>query len=199
MKIGFTLLFFGLIGVSYGQTLAEIEKRLGLLDNHVELKYDTTGLSTLPKFEYFCDDHFEAYEFPENKSKWDYYHVIDLNNDGLKDLLYSGPCLPYDQTGIFLNDGLSLKQIHSYPGQIISIEQKINGTIIETLKEFCCCDYFSDYVEVIIRNDSQVDKNEITFEGNTKIKLDKLVMIKVIGVLRTSAELNDVKKKRRLL
>lgn len=191
MRLGFTILFFGLFGVSYGQTIADIEKRLRLLDNQVVFKFDTTGFSTLPKFEYSCDDHFKAYDFPENKSKWDYYHVIDLNNDGLKDLIYSGPCLPYPQTGIFLNDGQSLKNMHDYAGQIVSIENKPDRTIVNIFKEFCCCDYFSDYIEVTIHNDSHVDKNQISFEGNTQTKFDKLTELKVKGILRTSPELND--------
>jgi hypothetical protein len=195
MRLAFTIFFFGLFGISYGQTISDIEKRLRLFDNQIVLKFDTTGLSTLPKFDYFCDDHFKAYDFPESKNKWDYYHVIDLNNDGLKDLIYSGPCLPYPQTGIFLSDGVSLTRVHDYAGKVISIENKPGRTIINIFKEFCCCDYFSDYKEVIIRNDSHFDKNQISFEGNTQIKFDKLREIKVKGVLRTSPELNDTEKK----
>ncbi|GCD76948.1 hypothetical protein JCM31826_04300 [Thermaurantimonas aggregans] len=195
MKLGLTIIFLGLVTGLNAQSLTDIEKRLRFLEKSAPLTYDTTGFSTLPKVKYLCDEHFDAYEFPENKKTEDYYHVVDLNNDGLKDLIYSGPCLPYDQTGIFLNDGKSLKLIHGYPGEVVSLEKSIDKTTINILKKSCCCDYYSDYIQVTIWNDSRVDKHQITFFGNPEIKIDKVTELKTKGVLRTSPEVNDIKKK----
>jgi hypothetical protein len=183
MKFGVIILLVGFGIASNAQTLTDIEKRLRLLDNRVEWTYDTTGFSKLPKLEYDCDG--------ENENPWDYYHVVDLNNDGLKDLIYSGPCHPYSQTDIFLNNGQTLKQVHDYPGELISIEKKADGTVVNVFKEFCCCDYYSDYIQLTIYNDSHVEKNQITFEGNTEVKFDRLIELKVKGRLRTTPELND--------
>ena len=187
MRLALAILILGLSTVSSGQTLFDIEKRLKLLNNPADLVYDTTGFSKLPPFNYFCDG--------ENQHKWDNYHIVDLNNDGVDDLIYSGPCMPYSQTGIFLNDGQKLKQIHDSPGQIVALEQSTNGTIVNILKEACCCDYFSDYIEIRIHSDCTVDKNVITFEGNTEITLDSLQEIKITGTLRKSPEINEIEKK----
>jgi hypothetical protein len=187
MKLNLVIFFLGLFVSGKGQTLADVEKRLKLLLNPTKLHYDTTGFSTLPKIDFFCDD--------ENKNNWAYYHVVDLNKDGRSDLIYSGPCMPYFQTAIFLNDGLNLNQVHSYPGNIISIEQESDRAIVNILMEGCCCDYFSDYIEVTIHNNSRVDKNQITFDNNTKLDLSNLAEIEVTGTLRTSAELDDIEKK----
>jgi hypothetical protein len=187
MKFGLTILLLAVVIAINAQTLTDIEKRLRLLGNKTGWTYDSAGLSKLPKLNYDCDD--------DNRSTWDFYHVIDLNNDGLKDLIYSGPCHPYSQTDIFLNDGMTLRQIHDYPGELVSIDKKTDRTVINIFKEFCCCDYYSDYIQVTIHNDSHIDKNQITFEGNTQIKVDKLTEVKVKGILRTSPELNDKEKK----
>jgi hypothetical protein len=194
MRFILTIIFLGLFSGLNAQTLVDIEKRLRFLDNPSPLTYDTTDFSTLPKVKYLCDDHFKAFEYPENKKAKDYYHVIDLNNDGLKDLIYSGPCLPYDQTGIFLNDGQNLKLIHDYPGEVVSLEKLIDKTEVNILKKACCCDYNSDYIKVTVWNNSRVDKNHITFEGDTEVKLGKVKELKINGILRTSPEIDDDKK-----
>ncbi|HTE23947.1 hypothetical protein [Flavitalea sp.] len=188
MKFYLSILTLSLSTVSPAQTTFDIEKRLKLLNNHAAFAFDTTGFSKIPPLkDYFCDD--------QSFRKWDSYHVVDLNNDGIDDLIYSGPCRPYPQTGIFLNDGQKLKQIHDSPGQIIALEQTTKGTIINILKEACCCDYFSEYTAITIYNDSGVDKNVITFDGNTKITLDKLHETEIKGTLRSSPKINDIVKK----
>jgi hypothetical protein len=190
MKDWLAILTLGITLTSYGQTLQDIEKRLRLLEKppeYEEFKYDTTGFSKLPLFKYFCDE--------ENENKWDYYHVVDLNNDGLKDLIYRGPCMPYSETGIFLNKGGSLGLIHSEPGNVLSIEKNKNGAVIQVLKWPCCCDSFFDSYEIVIHNDSHVEKNLIIFKSNTKVMLDKLKEIKVTGIVRSTEELNDTEKK----
>lgn len=185
MRYILTILTFGLCYIcSYGQTLTDIEKRLRLIANRVELKYDTTGFSALPKLEYFCDQG--------NKNKWDAYHVIDLNQDGLNDLIYCGPCKPYNQVGIFLNNGIKLNQVYHYPGDIIFIDNTPDRTTIHILNEACCCINYSSLVEVTIDNSSAVTKNTIIYSGTTEIILDeKLEEITVTGTLRTSPEIDN--------
>jgi len=96
--------------------------------------------------------------------------------------------------GIFLNDGKNLKLVHNYPGELVSLEKKSAKTVINILKKSCCCDYYSDYIQVTTWNDSRIDKNQITFEGNTEIKVDRVTELKIKGILRTSPEVNDKKK-----
>jgi len=203
MKSYILIFFLGLTTISRGQSIENIQKRLSLLNNVAKVKYDTTGFSKLPKFRFLCtsdiviieNDSTETIVPSDTEDPWKYYSVIDLNDDGLKDLIYSGPCLPYDQTGIFLNDGKTLKLIHDYPGKVVALEKLDEKTEINILKEACCCDYYSDYIQVTIWNDSRVDKNQITFWGNAEVKVDKLAKFKTKGILRTSPEINDKKKK----
>lgn len=194
MKLGLIITFLALITGLNAQSLTDLEKRLRFLEKSVALTYDTTGLSTLPGVKYFCDEKGADQDSSWNKRATGYYHVADLNNDGLKDLLYSGPCMPYYQTGIFLNDGKSLKLIHDYPGEVVSLEKSISKTIINILKKPCCCDYYSDYIQVTIWNDSRVDKNQITFFGDPAFKIGELKEVKVKGILRNSPEIDDRRK-----
>ena len=199
MKSYILIFVLGLTITSRGQSVEEVQKRLNLLTHAKKLVYDTTGLSKLPKFAYFCisdaviidKDSTETIVPSETEDPWKYYTVIDINGDKLSDLIYSGPCMPYDRTGIFLNDGKTLKLIHDYPGKLVSIDKLIEKTVVNILKESCCCDYYSDYIQVTIWNDSHVDKNQITFFGNTEIKIDNLTKLKVKGILRTSPDIND--------
>lgn len=187
-----TLLLSGLLRVLHGQSLTEIEQKIRLIKTPQNITYDTTGFFQLPKFISECDDHFKAYDFPKDKTKWAYYHVIDLNQDGLKDVIYSGPCLPYNQTSMFLNDGISLKRIFDYAGKVVAIKQSSHKSVITIFKESCCCDCNSDLVEVTVGGDSRVEENWITFNGNTEIAFDQIERVKITGVLRTSPEVNDI-------
>jgi hypothetical protein len=191
MKISLTLILLGLLIEMSGQTLEEVSQKINLLKTPSEIANDTMGFSQLPALTIECDDHFKAYDFPENQTKWDYYHVIDLNRDGLKDFIYSGPCLPYDQTSVYLNDGTHLKRVFEHAGKIVSFKQLKGRTIITLFKKCCCCDYNSDLVDVIIHRDSRVEEKWITFFGNTEVKADKLERIKVNGILRTHPEVID--------
>lgn len=188
MKIFLTFIFLGVVIQTRGQTLEEVSQKIHLIKTPDKITNDTTGFSQLPRLTMECDDHFKAYDFPENTTKWDYYHVIDLNRDGLKDFIYSGPCLPYNQTTVFLNDGSHLKTVFEYAGKVVSIEQLKDRTIVSLFKKSCCCDYNSDLVDVIIHRDSRVEEKWITFFGNTEVKVDQIERIKVSGILRTQPE-----------
>lgn len=173
---------------SYGQPLADISRRLKVLENPTDFKHDASEFSTLPKVDYHCDN--------KNQNASDFYHVVDLNADGLKDLIYSGPCSPYNQTAIFVNTGRSLKKIYDYAGKIVSIEKNSSSTIVNILKEACCCEFYSQFIQVTINDKSQFTKNTIVFGAKTKITLaSKLREEKVVGTLRTTPQVNDVIKR----
>jgi hypothetical protein len=172
----------------FSQRILSLDKRVSLAHQQPKLAFDTTGFHLLPKVEYFCDSG--------NRNAWDYYHVVDLNGDGLKDLIYSGPCKPYDQAGIFLNDGNALKQVHNYPGSVISIDRNSSATTIQIFKKACCCDPFSSLIEVTIDDQSNVTKDLITFSRDTEIPGNlQLKEISVKGILRSKPEVDDKMKK----
>jgi len=163
-----------------------MEERLRLLTKKEKWECDTTGFFNLPRFNHHCN--------VENQHPFDYYHVLDLNMDGKNDLIYSGPCNPYFQTTIFLNDGLKLKPIHDYPGLIVSIEAKADSKSVNIFKESIVCDHFSELIRVTIFKDSRIVRNQISFDASTKIQTETLSEIRVKGVLRTTPELNDTGK-----
>ncbi len=154
----------------------------------LKLKYDTNGFSKLPKFHFLCDG--------ENQNKSDFYSVVDLNNDGLNDLMYSGPCMPYDQTAIFINDGKSLLLVYDYPGTIISLEKNDSGTTINSLKEAIACDRDFEFTEIVISHvPSPPTTNRIGYAMIPKKNFKNLKQIKVKGVLRRTPHQDDLDKK----
>lgn len=187
MKNCFLVLLVGLTTISRGQVIEDIQKRLNFLNNPSSLKYDTTGFSKLPKFEFFCDD--------DNPNKWDYFSVIDLDNDGLNDLVYSGPCSPYDKTGIFINDGKRMSKIYDFPGAIISLEKTGSGTIINSLKESIGCDPNFDFTEIVIKRGTSPATNRIIYAMMPKSNFKNLEQIKIKGVLRRTPKQEDADKK----
>ncbi len=188
MKLWLTILILGHVAISHGQTLEALRARLLLLENAGDFRFDTTGFSKLPKIDYRCDN--------KNTSLADFYHVIDLNHDGMSDLIYSGPCAPENQTGIFLNTGRAFRKVYDNPGKILSIESSKNKTIINILKEACCCEFFSQYTEVVIDENSGVARNTIVFGAKTRISVSsRLKEDKVMGTLRTTPHVNDAIKR----
>jgi hypothetical protein len=188
IRYGLTIGIATLTAVSYAQPLTDIAKRLKLLEEQPEFIYDVSGFSSLPKLDYHCDN--------ENQNKSDYYHVVDLNNDGLKDLIYSGPCAPYYQTAIFINTGRVFRKLYDNPGKITSLEKDTSSTIINIFKEACCCEFYSQYIQLTINNKSQLGRNTIVFGAQTKITVGtRLREEKVVGTLRTTPHVNDVLKR----
>ena len=188
MRYVFTILILVLRLASFGQTLSDIDNRLRLLENRTDFKYDTTGFSALPKIDFFCDNG--------NQNPWDYYHVVDLNGDGLNDLIYSGPCKPEGQTGIFLNTAKGFKKLFNYPGELVHIDQNKSTKVVHIFRTACCCNFYSEYIAVSIDSLSNVSKNIISFGAETNVKIGtRLRKQKVVGVLRTTPEVNDLLKK----
>lgn len=172
---------------SFGQKLSDIGKRLKLLENPGAFQYDTTGFSSLPKFDNHCDNN--------NENPFDYYHVVDLNNDGQSELIYSGPCKPSDQTIIYLRKGNKLGKVAAFLGKIVAIDKQRSATSLHIFREMCCCNPFNDFIHVMIDNESAITKNTITFGTDTRIRISsRLKEEKVMGTIRTSPKVYDVPK-----
>lgn len=166
------------------QSLKEIKSRFKLLENPHMFKHDTSDFFLLPKVVYRCANG--------NKVKSDYYHVEDLNDDGKKDLVYSGPCSGLNQTAIFLNTGRGYKKFYDFPGTLLSIEKVASGKVINILKEAGKCEFYSQYTQLTINSKSEVTKNTIVFSPKTKITVsNNLLNEKIVGTLRTTPQIND--------
>lgn len=182
------MIFAGVWSVAaQGQPSEELSKRLKLLERQSPFNHDTTGFSALPKFDYRCDNN--------NEHPWQYYHVMDVNRDGLNDLIYSGPCSPHGYTGIFLNVGRAFKRVYDFPGVILSIDTGATTTI-NILREACCCEDYSQYMQLNIRADGNITKHTILFSPKTKIALaNRLVQEKVVGTIRATPQVDDTIKR----
>lgn len=161
-----------------------LSARLALLIDLPEFKYDTTGISNLR----LPDNHCAR----KNDNSSDFYHLTDLNNDGKKDVIYSGPCEPFEQTSIYLSISGGWKRVYSYPGKLITIERKSSGSIIHILKDVCCCYPFKEFIQLSIDNDSKIVRDVITLGGETRVRINtRFKDEKVMGTLRTSPIVND--------
>ncbi len=195
MKTALALIVIILSFELNAQSFDEFRRKIQLIKNPEAIDRDTTGFSRLPNFILGCNDDFDAYDVQENKKKWDYYHVIDLNGDGLNDFIYSGPCSPYDQTSVFMNNGSRLNNVFEHAGKIIAIRRLSDRTILTVFKESCCCDYNSDLIDVIVDHDGKVDERWITFFGGTEIQVERIERLSLRGILRTHPELIDSVRK----
>jgi hypothetical protein len=187
MKLPSVILIALAVNLSFGQSGEGLRNRLRLLETLPEFRMDTTGFSSLPRIEYGCGN--------KNKTA-ENYHVIDLNNDGRKDLLYSGPCKGASQAAIFINTGRSLKKIYDNLGRIISVEKNGSKSSINIFKEASRCDFFSQYTEIVINDKSEMTRHTIVFGAQTKISVAaRLREDKVVGTMRTTPHVNDAVKR----
>lgn len=188
MRLSFTILTTLLATLCFGQSLDGLRSRLKLLEKPSEFRNDTTGFSSVPKTDYGCDN--------KNENASDYYHVVDLNGDGRKDLIYSGPCKDLKQSAIFLNTGRVFKKVYDNIGRVVSVEKDGAETRINIFKEASRCDFFSQYTEVVINEKNQIRRNTIVFGAQTKISVaSRLREDKVVGTMRTTPHINDVIKR----
>jgi hypothetical protein len=188
MRLPFTILITLLATLSYGQSLDGLRSRLKILEEPSGFRNDTTGFSSLPKIDYSCDN--------QNKIPSDNYHVVDLNGDGLKDLIYSGPCKNVTQSAIFLNTGRVFRKAYDNIGRVVSVEKVESETKINIIKEASRCDFFSQYTEVVINEKSQIRRNTIVFGAQTKISVAaRLREDKAMGTMRTTPQVNDIIKR----
>lgn len=170
----------------FSQDFSDIKTRIGLLKTTANFKVDSTGISKIPIPTYYCNTN-------DTENNW---HVQDLNNDGLKDLIFSGTCQPYHQTAIFLNSKKGFQLVYDAPGKILSITSTTNGTEINSYNPSCCCEYYSNLIKVTINNTSAVKESTMSFHDKTTITAsNKLYAKTVSGILRSTPVVDDITKK----
>ncbi|WKB82454.1 hypothetical protein QYR09_05335 [Cellulophaga lytica] len=186
MKNKIAIVFFLSSLSLFSQDFSDIKTRVSLLKTTATFKVDSTGISKIQVPTYYCDTN-------EPGNNW---HVQDLNNDGLKDLIFTGTCQPYHQTAIFLNNKKGFQLVYDAPGKILSITSTTNTTEINSYNPSCCCSYYSSLVKITINNTSVVEESTISFHDKTVITLsDKLYTKTVSGILRSTPVIDDVIKK----
>lgn len=181
------LIFLCISSCSYCQSLEDIKTNLNLLLNHDSIKFqtDSSGISKLPEFSLNCIEEFENLK--------DLCHVLDLNQDGLLDLIFSGPCSPYYETAILINEGTQFQLTFETFGRLLSLDIEDNKYMLKVIKPACCCDYYNELTEIRIGADLEIKVKSIQYHTNTKIRLNKEIysIEHYSGVLRTEPVVND--------
>lgn len=170
--------------ISYGQTEIDLRGALMVLVNSdsISFELDSTGFGKLTKINDDCYDGEPGV----------FWHVQDLNHDGLKDLIYSGPCKPYYQCAIFLNDGIKLNKVYDAPGKLLNITNNHLASKISILKSSCCCDNYSEFTEIRIGFDNRILKTSLEYHFDTKLSLASELKEKLIsGILRSKPIVSD--------
>ncbi|MBI3221099.1 MAG: hypothetical protein HYZ44_16425 [Bacteroidetes bacterium] len=167
--------------------IESIQRRVNLLNHPSSIKYDTTGFSKLSGFNNNCDD--------ENEHPWDYYSVVDLNKDGQNDLIYSGFCMPYSKTFIWVTEANRLLLLYQGAGDIISMESAGKQTRINVLNGAIGCISESYLTEIMIEATLPPVVHSIEYHVLPKKNFVNLTNIKVKGILRTSPRKDDVDHK----
>jgi len=173
------------------QDLEDLKFSLKILNEKASFKLDSTGLSKL-NIPNFLNQYFEEMEELENERK-NYFHVQDLNNDGLSDLIYSGPLPIYSSTLVFLNSKKGLQKVFDVTGNLKRLIIKDNKTLLYIFKESCCCDNFSNFINLSISDNNEINEKVITYHYETKVEnFNELKLQLVSGILRTTPNIDNV-------
>src|SRR5687767_4263771 len=112
------LIFFAIMLISFqsfSQRPEELVRWLKTYHNETQVPFDTSGFSQLPPVANTCEE--------KDERDLANYHVADLNNDGFNDLVFSGPCMPYDQTVIYMNSGDGKLSSYDFSGKVVGFEK----------------------------------------------------------------------------
>ncbi len=80
-----------------------------------------------------------------------FFHFYDINQDGFLDIIYDGPCMPYPQVMIFINQKkINFQNIYNKPGKINFIKKEGKYSKIIIIKKSCCCDFYNtkEYLKI---------------------------------------------------
>ena len=184
MKLIFLLFCTLCISFSHGQSTHAIAERIDWLTQS-EQPYFTLNkadINKLPTIEYPCKDD-------ETNDNW---HIQDLNHDGLMDAIYSGPCKPYSQTGVFINQGEAFEKVSDHAGRLVYLKSSGQITKIGIFKESCCCDYYSGFAEITIDSEGTITENYLEFHFLTEISTaENWIVQNHKGIMRYAPIIND--------
>ncbi|MEP2025027.1 MAG: hypothetical protein ABJH98_12075 [Reichenbachiella sp.] len=130
------------------------------------------------------------------------FHVLDINNDGLLDVAYSGMYAEGTATFFYLNKGSQYEQSDMIPGGIIRIERLPLSNFLEIkthLRPCCAGSVHTHSIYLVhsknngikITNLNNVDYYEDTLEPNQQIKKTRFVTTRPEYKLRATPEIDS--------
>ncbi|WP_299435580.1 hypothetical protein [uncultured Aquimarina sp.] len=122
-------------------------------------------------------------------------HLVDVNNDGQKDIIYQDN-RHYRTTVVLIKQDGDFVEIWNRSGALIDIKQGKQTTICVLSSAIGCLNETS-LLELAINNDNTVAENIIALHTDTKLtKLNTTFEQKIVsGILRTQPIIDDIKKK----
>jgi len=156
--------------------------RLLQLPQDFEFKKDTSGFSKFKSSKlYPKNGDADVFTIDANK-----VHLVDFNNDGLKDIIYQDKQL-HMATVLFANDGKDFIEIWNGPGKPVSITQAENTTI-SIYSPYVGCMEINLLFELTVGAENKITEDLLSYHHNTQMdNFDADFKQKIVtGILRTS-------------
>jgi hypothetical protein len=106
---------------------------------------------------------------------------------------FSGACMPYDRTIIYLNSAGGQMVSYDFPGKVVGLEKNEAGVSIFIFAEACCCSYYNELSCITPDKEFEVVSTSITWHRDVVLEIDKPKKAVKAGVLRTSPKTEDTK------
>lgn len=135
--------------------------------------------------------------FECTKGNREMLHMVDLDNDGDQDLIFDGPCAPYKQVIIYINDGGKLRIIWDEPGEVISVSQHEEGSEVLVWNEACCCNNYKSLSSIGIQKlEEKPNVESLSWHQNIQVPINFYTKSQqAIGVFRSSPFIEDQVRK----
>jgi hypothetical protein len=163
-----------------------------LLENSTgfQLPIDSTGFSEIKNPIFYSKQGYTDAFIIDGK----YVHLVDFNNDGLKDIIYQDK-RHYNATILFACNGDDFIEIWSGPGVLVAIE-KDNNTSVSVVSNAVGCFPITLLIELTIDNQNNVTENTIALHHETNLKKSntKFEQQTLSGILRTQPLVDDEEK-----
>jgi hypothetical protein len=178
--------FWPMATMAQSQPLQELARRLIPLQKLPEDPYSVDNYVFLPALERKAK---QLPRFFRPKTGCDFtepghYLPINLDADGQLDVIYSGICAPYDHTVIFLNQKGRMVKLANEQGRLMSVSQRLAGSIVDIFKQGCCCDYLNQQTTLVIGQQGSLARHVIYFHRNTQVMVEDIKEIMASGKLR---------------
>ncbi len=161
-------------------TTLKAQLRLLQLPQDFEFKKDTTGFSTFENSKFYSENG-DADVFAIDAKN---VHLVDFNNDGLKDMVYQDKQL-HLATVLFANNGKDFIEIWNGPGEPVFIKES-EKTTISVYSPYVGCMEINLLYEVNVGANNEIKEDLLSYHHTTQLKkLDsKFKQKEVSGFLR---------------